>query len=397
MLQIKKKLYKIKSMIIDNATELEAVCRRFATYPYVTIDTEFIREKTFYPDLCLVQIASRDEAFCIDPLAPEMNLQALFELLQNKNVVKVFHAARQDIEILFHLSGQIPTPIFDTQIGAMVCGFGENIGYQQVVQSILGVSLDKSMRCTNWAKRPLTDAQIQYALYDVTYLCDVYENMLAQLQENGRMSWIQSEMDTLCDKETYEPSSEHLLAHIRCSITKAMPLHIYRQLYLWRENLARQKNRPRRFLLKDDLLQELALLRPSTPEQMKNLRGISNNFEKSAMATEILDIIRTAMHDDIKNIKLPKAEKPLSATEKTLSDVLKLLLNIIATQEKVAPSLIASSEDINRFVRQNDVAFKHGWRYDFFGCKAEQLCHGALSIQYNPKTRQIELKQLETN
>ncbi len=372
-------------------TELEAVCRRFAAYPYITIDTEFIREKTFYPDLCLVQIASRDEAYCIDPLAPDMDLTPLFDLLQNPNVVKVFHAARQDIEILYHLSGKVPTPLFDTQIGAMVCGFGENVGYQQVVQSIVGISLDKSMRCTNWAKRPLSSAQIQYALYDVTYLRDIYEFMMTKINQLDRMGWIQSELDYLCDTETYDPSPEKLLAKVHCSITKALPYHIYQKLYLWRENLSRTKNRPRRFLLKDELLQELALLKPTTPEQLKNLRGVGANFEKSTMAVEILSVIQTAMQDDIKHIKLPKSEKPLSPTEKNLAEVLKLLLNIISTQEKVAPSLIATSEDIAHFVRKKDVTFKQGWRYELFGNKAEQLCAGALSIRYNPKLRKIEL------
>ncbi len=384
-------------MIIDNRTELKAVCRRFATYPYVTIDTEFIREKTFYPDLCLVQIASRDEAFCIDPLAPDMDLEPLFELLQNPQVIKVFHAARQDIEILLHLSGQIPTPIFDTQIGAMVCGFGENVGYQQLVQTIMGISLDKSMRCTNWAKRPLSDAQIQYALYDVTYLRDVYEYIIYQAQATGRITWIQSELDNLLDKETYEPSPAHLVEKIHCSITKALPLHIYRQLYIWRENLARSKNRPRRFLLKDDLLQELALLKPTTPEQLKNLRGVNANFEKTSMAEEILNVIRLAMQDDIKHIRVPKSEKQLSSHEKNLFEVLKLLLNIIATQEKVAPSLIASTDELTAFIRKKDVPFKHGWRYDFFGAKAEQLCQGEISIRYNPQTKKIELKSTNDN
>ncbi len=378
-------------MIIENTIDLKAVCRRFATYPYVTIDTEFIREKTFYPDLCLIQIASRDEAFCIDPIAPEMDLTPLFDLLQNRDVVKVFHAARQDIEILLHLSGKIPTPVFDTQIAAMVCGYGENVGYQQLVQSIVGVSLDKSMRCTNWAKRPLTDAQIEYALYDVTYLRDVYEYMSDLLNKSGRMSWIQSEMDILTDKETYEPSPENLIERIHCPINKAMPLHIYRQLYIWRENMARTKNRPRRFLIKDELLQELALLKPSTPEQMKNLRGVSANFEKSAMATEILDVIRNAVHDDIKHIKVPKSAKVLLTGEKNLAEVLKFLLNIIAVREKTAPSLIASTDDITNYIRKKSVPFQQGWRYEIFGCLAERLCRGELSIRYHPQLKEIEL------
>lgn len=381
-------------MIINTTDNLKDVCQRFAAYPYITIDTEFIREKTYYPDLCLVQIASRDEAFCVDPLAPDMDLKPLFELLQNQNVVKVFHAARQDIEILLHLSGQIPNPVFDTQIGAMVCGFGVNSGYSQLVSAITGVKLDKSMRCTNWAKRPLTPEQIQYALYDVTYLRDVYEYIKNYLEKSGRIAWIQDELAMLTNRETYEPSLEHLFQKIHCPLTKPLAVYVYRQLYLWREKLAQLKNRPRRFLIKDELLIELALVRPHRVEQLKGMRGISANFENSSLASEIIEVIHNAVQHDVKEMKVPVVERTLSLAEKNLVDILKFVLNIIAEKENVAASLIATSEEITDFVRKKDVSFLSGWRYMIFGQVAEKISRGEISIRYDVKLGQAVLSEL---
>ncbi len=377
-------------MMIDNTPDLTSVCQRFATAPYVTIDTEFIREKTYYPDLCLIQIASPTEAFCIDPLATDIDLTALFDLLQHPDVVKVFHAGRQDIEIFYHLSGKIPSPLFDTQIGAMVCGFGDNVSYQQLVQTIVGVSLDKSMRCTNWAKRPLTPEQIQYALYDVTHLRQVYEYMCDTLTENNRMPWIHDELKVLLNKETYHPSDEALIEKLHLPVNKPQAIHVFRQLYLWRENLARRKNRPRRFLIKDELLQELSLLCPTTPEQLTELRGVGANFDKTALAGEILSVIRKALQDDLKHIKTVRPVKPLTPHERNLAEILKLLLSIVSVQEKIAVSLIACSEDIAQFIHNKDVPFLSGWRYQVFGQKAEMVRDGLLSIRYVPQNKQIE-------
>lgn len=378
-------------MIIENTLDLEEVCRRFATYPYITVDTEFIREKTYYPDLCLIQLASRDEAVCVDPLAPDMDLSPLFELLQNPQVVKVFHAAHQDIEIFLHLSGKIPTPVFDTQIGAMVCGFAENAAYSQLVHSICGVTLDKSMRCTNWAKRPLNPEQIQYALYDVTYLRDVYEYICAQMEKSGRFTWVREELASLTDKSSYEPTPEQILERLHCPMKKAINIHIYQQLYLWREKRAQLKNRPRRFLIKDELLHELALIHPQTAAQLSAMRGITPHFEKCEMAQEILTVINQAMQDDLKNIKPPKPSKPMQPSEKNLIEILKLLLNIISSQIKTAPSLIAHAEDLLHFIRAEETPLNTGWRYEVFGEKAQKICRGEMSIRYNPKKKKTEV------
>lgn len=372
-------------MMIETTDELQEVCRRFATYPYVTVDTEFIREKTYYPDLCLIQLASRDEAYCIDPLAPNINLSALFELFQNKNVVKVFHAGRQDIEIFLHLSGEIPSPVFDTQIGAMVCGFGENVAYGQLVQTLLGVRLDKSMRCTNWARRPLSEEQIQYGLCDVTYLRDVYEKITARLEETKRLSWIQEELAVLTNPETYNPTPEQIYRKIHYPFSKPLAILIYQKLYLWRENLAKSKNRPRRYLVKDELLAELALVHPQNTEQLKEMRGIPSNFENSSYANAIIKIINEALKCKSSDLPHVESERALSVAEKNLLSILKFALTIVADREEIAPSLIASSDDLANYVREKQAPFLTGWRYNVFGQIAEQLAQGNLGIYFDAK------------
>lgn len=382
-------MYDKQVMIITTTKQLTEVCHRFADSAFITVDTEFIRERTFYPEVCLIQIATPDEAYCIDPLAEDIQLDALFELFQNKNVVKVFHAARQDIEIIFHLSGQIPQPVFDTQIGAMACGFGENVSYQQLVKSYLKIDLDKSMRCTNWENRPLNERQVQYALCDVTHLCRIYQKISDYLKAHNRFDWIQDELNQLTDPELYHPSPAQLTEKAKSNNLKGTALFIYQKLYIFRENLARQKNRPRRHILKDELLHELAIIQPTTPDQMKKMRNLTNGFEKSDIARQLCQTIAQALTENPPIVK-EKTEYNFTNAQKNLIEILRLTLHLIATQEKVASSLIASNTDLENFVRDFDVPFNHGWRYQLFGKTALQIKKGETGLFYHPPSKKIQ-------
>lgn len=376
-------------MIITTTQELEEICTRFAAHSFITVDTEFIREKTYYPEVCLFQIAAPDDnAYCVDPMAEDIDLTPLFNLFQNKDVLKVFHAARQDIEIIYHLNGKIPVPVFDTQICAMVCGFGENVGYQQLVKSLLNVNLDKSMRCTNWERRPLNERQVQYALNDVTYLRDVYIKMRALLDKTNRFEWIRHELDLLTDESLYNPSPEQLFNKVRVANLKGRALFTYKKLYVLRDEMARKKNKPRRHLIKDELLSEMAIMRPTTPEQLKVLRNVPNGFEKSQLAEMFLNVIQESLDEKYETPE-PVKEKSLTNAQKSLIEILRLALHLIATQEDVAASLIASMDDIENFVRHKNVPFNSGWRYKLFGEKAAQIRSGEMCLMYNPIKKEV--------
>ena len=249
-------------MMITTTKELTELCARFAKHPFVTVDTEFIREKTYYPQVCLIQLASPEEAVCVDPLSKDLDLKPLFDLFQNKQVIKVFHACRQDIEIFYHLSHQIPVPVFDTQVGAMVCGYGDNVSYQQLVNDFVGISLDKTMRVTDWSNRPLSEDQIQYALHDVTELRTVYTKMMERICAQNRLDWLTEEMADLVDPSTYEPDVDTLWKKVKVPLKKPLTLHIFAKLYAWRERAAQQKDRPKKHFMKDEALVELAIAAP---------------------------------------------------------------------------------------------------------------------------------------
>lgn len=376
-------------MIVDTATLLD-VCTRFKTYEFITIDTEFIREKTYYPILCLVQIATKDEAYCVDPLAENMDLTPLFDLMQDKNVLKVFHAARQDVEIFYHLSGKIPVPLFDTQIGAMVCGFNESVSYQQLVQELAGVTLDKSMRYTDWSKRPLTDKQVEYALCDVTHLVHVFEALKKQLQKSGRMEWLKEEMAVLTNPKTYDVDESAIWQKLKAPLYKPQQLHVFAKLSEWREKMAKLKNKPRRHLLKDEAILELAAAHPETKEEMERLRGLPNGFSKSSYGTEILDIIKQAMEDK-SSLYVPSLKRPpLSNGQKNLSELLRFLLSVVADELGVASKVIASNDDLADFILGlKDARILSGWRYEVFGKKAQALKQGNVSFYYDPKRKKV--------
>ncbi len=382
------------NMMIENTKKLADVCKRFQKCEFVTLDTEFIREKTYYPVLCLIQIASKDEAYCIDPLAADLDLTPLFDLLQNKNVLKVFHAARQDVEIFYHLTGKVPDPIFDTQIGAMVCGFNESVSYQQLVQDLTGVSLDKSMRFTDWSKRPLSERQIQYALCDVTHLVHVFEALRQQLKQSGRMEWLKEETAVLTNPRTYDVDESTVWQKYKTPFSKPQQLHVFAKVVEWREKKAKFKNKPRRHILKDEVLLELAVAHPENKQELERLRGLPNGFEKGPYAAEILDVINQAMADK-SGVYVPGSKRPpLTNGQRNLSELLKFLLSVVADELGVACKVIATSDDIADFILGvKDAKVLSGWRYDVFGKKAEALKQGKIAFYFDPKGKKVTLAE----
>lgn len=381
------------TLIIDNTSDLTQLCERLSNYKYVTIDTEFIREKTFWPQVCLIQIASTDEVACIDPLSKQIDLTPLFDLMQNKKIIKVFHAAHQDIEILYHLSHHVPYPIFDTQVAAMVCGFGESISYQNIVHMLLGIDIDKSMRFTDWSKRPLNSKQISYAQTDVTHLRNVYEKLKATLEESGRLPWYEECILPFTSSETYDPNPYEYWKKIKINTQNPQILAALQEITALRENEARRLNRPRKYIMRDEVLAEISLNQPQTPEQLAELRGIPNGFEKSKMGKEILEKINEIINRDPSTYPIPAKHFELPRNAKNLSKMLKLLLMIKASEHKIAERLITNLDDLDLYAagKVKNIAFLSGWRYDIFGKYAEMLKNGKICLKYDPVSFSIKI------
>lgn len=378
---------------IQTTEELNQLCQRLADHPFVTVDTEFIREKTYWPQLCLIQIASVDEAVCIDPLAKEMDLQALFDLMQNESVVKVFHAARQDIEIFYHLSGKTPVSVFDTQLAAMVCGFGESVSYQNLVQKLLGRELDKSMRFTDWSRRPLTEKQISYALNDVTHLRDVYQKITGILEQTGRMDWVSDDTALLMNPQTYENDSALAWKRLKITSTKPFYLALCQALAAYREDTAKRQNRPRKHIMRDEVLLEIAGSAPENAEEMAKLRGLPQGFVNSRMGKDILKIIASVKEQD--ESRYPVLPKPyeLPRSARAVSKMLRLLLMIKAAENDVAEKLIVSQDDLDILAGEKnpDLDVLKGWRYQIFGKAALEMKAGKTGLRYNPEKHRIDL------
>ncbi len=378
---------------IQTTEELNRLCARLAEHPFVTVDTEFIREKTYWPQLCLIQIASVDEAACIDPLAPEIDLSTLFDLMQNQNVVKVFHAARQDVEIFYNLTGKTPTPLFDTQLAAMVCGFGESVSYQNLVQKLVGIELDKSMRFTDWSRRPLTEKQIRYAQNDVTHLRDIYKKMLDILNETGRAHWVDDDTAFLVNPKTYENDSALAWKRLKLNSTKPLYLAMCQALAAYREDEAKRMDRPRRHVMRDEILLEIAADAPDTADEMAKMRGLPQGFANGRMGRDILKIIAEVKSRDPSTYPvLPKPyELPKSA--RSVSKMLRLLLMIKAAESDVAERLIASPDELDVLAGEKnpDLPVLKGWRFEVFGRDALELKAGKIAMKYNPDRRRIDI------
>ncbi len=367
---------------ITETAVLAQFCERAAQSDYIAVDTEFIRDKTYWPRLCLVQVASDDEALAIDTLAPGIDLEPLFELMVRPGVLKVFHAARQDVEIFDYLSGRIPTPIFDTQVAAMVCGFGDSVGYDKLVQAITRQHIDKSLRFTDWSKRPLAQRMLDYALSDVIHLRPVYEKLAAEIAENGRASWLDEEMAVLTDTATYRQDPAEAWHRVKTRIRKPRHLAVLRALAAWREETARTRDVPRVRVMRDEALNDIAVHEPKAIEELSALRSVRPDQLGERRSRELLEVIAAAR-------ELPESEYPRVDQRKQHNnqvgpacDLLKVLLKLKCEQHRVAQKLVASSDDIEAIARDDeaDVPALSGWRRELFGADALALKNGRLAI-----------------
>jgi ribonuclease D len=366
---------------ITRTEELAEVCARMARHSFVTVDTEFLRESTYYPLLCVAQIASPDEAAVIDALATDIDLAPFFALLTDESVTKVFHAARQDIEIVWNMAAKIPHPIFDTQVAAMVLGYGDSISYDQLVQRITGDTLDKSNRFTDWTRRPLTDAQVAYARSDVTHLRDVYLKLEADLEKRGRVNWVEAEMRVLTSPETYRADPERAWERLRGRVRKAKDLGVLMEIAAWREREAQTRDVPRSRVLKDDAVGDIAVQAPTTTEKLGTLRSLPKGFERSRWGPEIVEAVKRGLARDPKT--LPRLERFRPAPNgAAIVELLKVLLRMTAERHAVAAKVIATVDDLDRIAADDeaDVPALNGWRRELFGEKALALKHGKLAL-----------------
>jgi ribonuclease D len=367
--------------LITSTEALANACSRLAAHPFVTVDTEFLRETTYYPKLCLIQMASRDEAVLVDPLAEAIVLDPFMALMADKNVVKVFHSARQDLEIVWNLGGLVPEPLFDSQVAAMVCGYGDSVSYEQLANDLAKARIDKSSRFTDWSRRPLSDAQLAYALSDVTHLVNVYEALLAQLQANGRLAWLNEEMAILTSPATYRADPENAWKRLVGRLRKPREVAVLIELAAWREREAQARDVPRGRVLKDDALVDVATSAPRNAEALGRLRSIPNGFERSRTAADILEAIERGLARDPKTVPVPERARRGAAASAVI-ELLKVLLKAVAEQEGVAPKIIATVEDLEAVAEDDDadVPILHGWRRSLFGEKALALKNGRLGL-----------------
>lgn len=381
--------------MIETTAELKAACDIFAKSDFVTVDTEFLRESTFWPQLCLIQIASPDHEALIDPLAKGLDLKPFFDLMTDASVVKVFHAARQDLEIIHHLGGVIPHPLFDTQVAAMVCGFGDSVSYDQLVQKITGKHIDKSSRFTDWSHRPLSQKQLDYALADVTHLRDIYASLKAELEREGRAHWLEDEMAVLETPETYDLHPDDAWTRMKMRVRKPSELAVLMKVSAWREREARNRDVPRGRILKDDAIYEIAQQQPRDSEALGKLRTVPRGWERSSSGAAIIAAVNEAL--SIPKEELPKIAKPYQPNEGTQSavELLKVLLKLTAEREGVAAKIIANTDDLEKIASEGekaDVAAMHGWRKELFGDRALKLIDGQLVIKFvNRKIEAVEL------
>jgi ribonuclease D len=374
--------------MIETTAALQDACRKLAQSEFVTVDTEFLRETTFWPILCLIQMASPDLEVIVDPMAKDIDLTPFFELMADTSVVKVFHAARQDLEIVYHLGKLIPHPIFDTQVAAMVCGFGDSISYDQLVQRTKNVQIDKSSRFTDWSRRPLSEKQLDYALADVTHLRDIYLSLKAKLESEGRTTWVAEEMAVLESPETYDMHPDDAWLRLKSRLRKPQELAVLKYVTAWREREARSRNVPRSRVLKDDAIFEIAQQQPKDTEALGRLRTIPKGWERSSSGTAILDAVNTALA--LPKTDMPQAPKHSHTPEGAQSavELLKVLLRLISEKHGVAAKVIANSDDLDKIATEGEkaeVAALSGWRRELFGEPALKLISGEVALRFIDK------------
>ena len=368
--------------LITTNDALAELCEALAGERYITVDTEFLRESTFWPKLCLIQTAAQGIEAMIDPLAEDLDLQPFYDLMANENVLKVMHGCRQDVEIFHKEAGIIPAPLFDTQIAAMVCGFGDAVGYENLIKNTTGGKIDKGSRFTDWSQRPLSDAQLTYALADVTHLRDAFEYLENELKKNGRASWLEEESAQLSDPEIYQQSPENAWKRFRMQDRRAHVLGVLIEVAAWREEEAQSRNVPRNRILKDDAIRELALQAPKDKKGLSKLRAVPRGYENSRHAEPLLEAIargRQKAKEDLPPMPAPTVNRPGIGP---LVDLLKVLLKQRSEETGVAPKLIANVADLERLASDEtpDIPAMHGWRYEIFGDYAIALKQGRLAL-----------------
>jgi len=366
---------------VTTTRDLAAACARLARHPFVTVDTEFLRETTYYPLLCVAQIASADEAIVIDALAPGIDLAPFFELMVDERVLKVFHAARQDIEIVWHMAGRIPHPVFDSQVAAMVLGFGDSISYDQLVQRVTGDNLDKSNRFTDWSRRPLSGAQLAYAVSDVTHLRDVYLALADDLARRGRSEWVGEEMEILTSPETYRVEPENAWQRLKTRVRKPKELAVLIEIAAWREREAQSRDLPRGRVLRDEVLGDIAIQAPTSLERLSHVRSLPKGFERSRWGADVIETVQRGLARDLKSLPPVDRQRTASVNGATV-ELMKVLLRMTSEQHGVAAKVIATVDELEQIAADDaaDVAALKGWRRDLFGEKALALKQGRLAL-----------------
>jgi ribonuclease D len=369
--------------LITKSEDLAQACKSLGRGAFVAVDTEFIREQTYWPRLCLIQLAGPREEALVDPLSPRIALKPFYDLMANDRVVKVFHAARQDLEIVWNQARVIPHPIFDTQVAAMVCGFGESVSYVTLVKQITGRDLDKTSRFTDWARRPLSAKQLSYALGDVTHLRDIYPRLRDELAATGRGPWLDEEMAVLIDPLTYAAHPEDAWKRLKLRVKSRRGLAVLMELAAWREQSAQAQDVPRSRILRDEALYDIASHAPTETSELSSLRTLSDGFAKSARAKDIVEAVRRGLGRDPRTVPYVRGGAPLPADKVALVDLLRVLLKACAARHRVAPRLIADGDDLERIAvdAAPEVAAMKGWRYELFGQQALRLKRGELALK----------------
>ncbi|MFG1417991.1 ribonuclease D [Xanthobacter sp. V0B-10] len=368
--------------LITTTDALVSACERLARHPFVTVDTEFLRETTFWPKLCVVQLASPEEAIVVDALAEGLDLAPVYQLMADTQVMKVFHAGRQDIEIIWHQARLIPHPVFDTQVAAMVLGYGDSISYDQLVQRVCGHAIDKSSRFTDWSRRPLSPAQVAYAVTDVTHLRDIYMRLTADLDTRGRGEWVGEEMHVLTSPATYDQNPDTAWERLKSRVRKPRELGVLVEVAAWREREAQSRDLPRGRVIKDEVIGEIAVQQPQTPEKLSELRSLPKGFERSRYGEAVLEAVKRGLARDPRALPRIERDKPLPNGANATVELLKVLLRMTAEQNAVAAKVIATTDDLERIAVDDeaDVPAMKGWRRELFGERALALKAGRIAL-----------------
>jgi ribonuclease D len=369
--------------LITQTQELQEFCDSLGAETFVTVDTEFLRESTYYPVLCLIQLAGEKDAALIDPMAKGLSLEPFFALMANRNVLKVFHAARQDIEIILKLAGQVPEPVFDTQVAAMVCGFGDQVGYEAIARKLVGAQIDKSSQFTDWSRRPLTAKQMAYALSDVTHLRTVYAKLMTEIQSGGKSPWLADEFSDLANPATYTVDPEQSWRRIKARIQSKKQQSVLMSVAAWREREAQSRDLPRGRVIKDEAVGEIAIQLPQKREDLQNLRLLGKGHADNSIGKGILNAVAEGLARNPSDVPSPKSRgEELTSEQESVLEILKLALKIVSEQRGIAPKLISNSSDLAAIAVSDsaDVPTLQGWRRDVFGSLALDLKHGKAVI-----------------